>query len=194
MFPYIGRILTESAILPLILLAPAGAAAAEPVETALSPNGKIHILQSETEDGYILYTRLSGGSVKEWTATPRKPEILWYGNIASVRIDGGNYYATDEFTDGKRRHTAYNLVALHRPDGCYLGTDADGRIAAAKLFGGKNGIRRLHLPDMARDTATPLAALDYQATRFLPDGSLKIAYTARNGKTAEKIFKRPCNF
>ena len=175
----------------LLTAALAAAAAPQPVEIARSPNGRLHILQSKADDGYTLYTQLSG-SLKEWTFTPHEPEIRWDGNTASVRISAGNYSSADEFTDGTRRYTAPNLVALHRPSGCYLGTDGEGRLAAAKLFDRENTVRRrIVLPDMAQ-TATPLSTLDYQGTRFLPDGSLKVVYTARSGKTRIKTFKQPC--
>lgn len=91
----------------LLTAALAAAAAPQPVEIARSPNGRLHILQSHTDDGYTLYTRLSG-SLKEWTATPHKPEIRWDGNTASVHISAGNYSSADEFTDGTRRYTAPN--------------------------------------------------------------------------------------
>lgn len=179
-------------LLFILLFAATAAAASKPAKIAQSPDGNLEILQKQSDGSYVLYTRYRAGRLKEWTDTPREPEIEWHGNTASVRISGGSYSSIDEFTDGRRRYTASNLVALNEADGCYLGTDDKGRLAFAKFFDPENTVRLSVRPKDMMRTATPLSTLDYQESRFLANGDFRLVYTNRAEGTSTQIFRRPC--
>ena len=160
----------------ILLFVATAAAASEPAKIARSPDGNLEILQKQSDGSYVLYTRYRAGRLKEWTGTPREPEIKWHGNTASVHISGGSYSSIDEFTDGRRRYTASNLVALNEADGCYLGTDDKGRLAFAKLFDPENAVRLSVRPaerhDAYRHAAfhAPLSGEPFSGQRRFPAG------------------------
>ena len=68
----------------ILLFAATAAAASKPAKIAQSPDGNLEILKKQSDGSYVLYTRYRAGRLKEWTGTPREPEIEWHGNTASV--------------------------------------------------------------------------------------------------------------